>query len=244
MAGLSAARRLGGSALGIPGSALGIPGPALGARQLGAILGMAVLLGFQVPAAAQQEGVSLSVRLSPTVMPNGARPPWIQVRNLLADRTWAEHLDQAFPIRLQYRLEIWRSRSGWLDDFQRATEWSMVIQRELLQDVYKVTQIFRAEVREQRFPTRDELARFVGSIYQPEVLPRGTGTFYYNVSVAISALSDEDMKELERFLSGVEPNQQTPEPSSVAMWLRRLLLRIAGLPEQRLEARSETFVAR
>ena len=195
------------------------------------------------PVAAQSSRVSLSVRLSPDSTAAGARRPWIQLRDLIADATWSEALDKTFPVRLQFRLEIWRGREGWIDDFQRATEWSVVIQREPLQDVYRVTRILQYGPEEFRFATRDELAAWVRQVNQVDVLPRGSGTFYYNVVLRISALSDEDMEELERFLSG-DPDAPRRAPSPIMRAVRGFFLRMAGLPQQQLEARSERFVVR
>ncbi len=192
---------------------------------------------------AQSPRVSLAVSLGPEPSPGAGRHAWIQVRDLLADRTWVDALDQAFPIRMQFRLEIWRSREGWLDDFQRATEWTMVIQREPLQDVYRVTRILLSGPEQFQFATRDELARWVRQVNRIEVLPRGSGTFYYNVVLQLSTLSIEDMEELERFLAGDTANTPRP-PSSIGRSLRRFLLRLAGLPSQDLQARSERFVIR
>ena len=194
-------------------------------------------------ASAQTPRVNLSVRLSPDSMPNGARRPWIQVRNLIPDPVWSEALDKAFPVRLEFRLEIWRGREGWIDDFQRATEWNVVIQREPLQDVYRVTRILLSGPEEFRFATRDELDAWIRQVNQIDVLPRGSGNFYYNVSLRISALSDDDMEELERFLSG-DPNAPRQQTSALIRALRGFFLRLAGLPQQTLEARSERFVVR
>jgi hypothetical protein len=152
-------------------------------------------------------------------------------------------LDKTFPLRLQFRLEIWRSKEGWIDDFQRATEWSLVIQREPLQDVYRVTRLLLSGPEEFRFATRDELDAWVRQVNQIDVVPRGSGTFYYNVTLRISALSDEDMEELERFLSG-DPNAPRRPTSPFWRSVRNFFLRMAGLPQQQLEARSEKFVVR
>jgi len=194
-------------------------------------------------AAAQTPRVDLSVRLSPDSMPNGARRPWIQVRNLIPDPVWSEALEKAFPVRLEFRLEIWRGRDGWIDDFQRATEWSVVIQREPLQDVYRVTRILLSGPEEFRFATRDELDAWIRQVNQIDVIPRGSGSFYYNVTLRISALSDDDMEELERFLSG-DPNAPKHQTSAFIRALRGFFLRLAGLPQQTLEAKSDRFTVR
>ena len=101
-------------------------------RILAAVLAFGSLL--TAPAAAQRPKVGLSVQLGPDTFPRGVRYARVQLRSLFADPDWANALDQSFPIRLTYRMEIWRSRDGWIDEFQRATEWSTVIQYEPLQD--------------------------------------------------------------------------------------------------------------
>jgi len=201
-------------------------------------------IGALAPVArAQAPRVSLAVRLSPDSTPSGARRPWIQVRDLIPDPVWSEALNRTFPVRLEFRLEIWRGRDGWIDDFQRATEWSLVIQREPLQDVYRVTRILLSGPEEFHFATRDELAAWMRQVNQIDVLPRGTGTFYYNVSLRISALSDEDMEDLERFLSG-DPTAPKRQSSPLIRAMRNFFLRMAGLPVQTLEMRSEKFLVR
>jgi hypothetical protein len=202
---------------------------------------LAFVLGLAAPAAAQTSRVELVVRLAPPALPDGARRAQVQVRDLLADRRWADALDQAFPIRLSYRLEIWRSREGWIDEFQRATEWSAVIQREPLQDQYRVTQIFLSGPIESRFNTRDELARWMGVPNEIDALPQGTGTFYYNVKVKLSALSAEDMDELERFLAGQPATRSNPGRGSIGQRVREFLLRVAGMPSDELEVKSSSF---
>ena len=204
------------------------------------VLFLALGLAVAAPAAAQPERVSLVVRLAPKREVTGARRVWVTVRDLLADSRWSQALDQSFPIRLSFRLEIWRSRAG-LDELQRATEWSTVVQREPLEDQFRVTQILLSGPVERRYATRDALIRALGTTSEVDALPTGTGTFYYTVRLRITALSDEDMEELERFLAGDPNAPSSPEGGSIGRSIRRLLLKIAGLPSQDLEARSEEF---
>ncbi|HEV8600386.1 MAG TPA: hypothetical protein VGQ69_13595 [Gemmatimonadales bacterium] len=194
--------------------------------------------------AASQTRVGLVVGLYQQPEPNGARKPLVQVRDLLADVRWSEALNQSFPIRLSYRLEIWHSREGWIDAFQRATEWSIVIQWEPLEDQYLARRILLSGTEEFRFTNREELDRWVRGINLVDALPQGTGTFYYNVKLRITALSDEDMEELERFLAGQSAAEARPERSSIGRSLRRFLLRMAGLPWEELEVKSGKFTVR
>ncbi len=194
-----------------------------------------------LPVTAQTPRVSLSVTLSPPVTPTGARRPRVQVRDLLADPRWSQALiEQSFPLRLSFRLEIWRSREGWIDEFQRAAEWSTVIQFEPLEEQFHVTRLFLSGPEEFRFATRDSLERWIRSINEVDALPQGTGTFYYNVTLTITALSDADMEELDRFLNG-DVGPPKPSQGSLGRSVRRFLLRVAGLPWDELELRSDKF---
>ena len=177
-------------------------------------------------------------------MPRGVRYAHVQVRSLFADSRWAEALKQSFPIRLTFRMEIWRSRDGWIDEFQRATEWSTVVQYEPLQDQYKVTELFLSGPVETRYATLDELSRWIGSTREVDALPVGAGSFYYDVKLRISALSDEDMEEIEQFLAGGQATPARPERSSIGRSFRRFLLRLAGLPGEELTVRTERFRVR
>jgi hypothetical protein len=211
-------------------------------RVLAAVLALGGLLTG--PAAAQRPKVGLSVQLGPDTFPRGVRYARVQVRSLFADPDWADALDQSFPIRLTYRMEIWRSRDGWIDEFQRATEWSTVIQYEPLQDQYRVTELLLSGPVETRYQTRDELARWIGITREVDALPVGAGSFYYDVKLRISALSDEDMEEIEQFLAGGQATPSRPERSSIGRSFRRFLLRLAGLPGEELTVRTERFRVR
>ncbi|HEU5219912.1 MAG TPA: DUF4390 domain-containing protein [Gemmatimonadales bacterium] len=193
------------------------------------------------PVSAQTPRVSLSVALGPDNLPMHARRARVQVRDLLGDKRWSDALEQLFPIRLSFRLEIWRSRDGWIDEFQRAAEWSTVIQREPLQDQYRVTRLLLSGPEEFRFATRDELERWLRYTTEVDALPQGTGSFYYTVTLTITALSNEDMEKLERFLAGQDAAPVQPENNSLGKRVRQFLLRIAGLPWEELEVRSEKF---
>jgi len=204
------------------------------------MLALALGGGFAAPAAGQTTRVGLFVGLDQQAEPNGARRALVQVQDLLRDPRWATALDQSFPIRLSFRLEIWRSREGWIDDFQRATEWSTVIQREPLEDQYHVTRILLSGAEEFRFATQDLLDHWISAINKVDALPQGSGSFYYTVTLRITALSDEEMEELERFLSG-QSGPPGRERSSIGRSVRRFLLRMAGLPWEELEAKSGKF---
>ena len=76
--------------------------------------------------------------------PSAAPPRRIRpssTRNLLEDTPWLRTPAQGLPVRLQYRLEIWRSREAWLDDVVRQLEWTIVVRHEPLLDQFTVTRL-------------------------------------------------------------------------------------------------------
>lgn len=182
----------------------------------------------------------LEVTLTPDTASQGAGLPQIRLRNLLEDSRWAEALRSGLPIRLHYRVELWRSRSGWLDAFERQTEWDVLVRREPLLDQYTmVTALGRAR-RVRRYGTLDALSAALEFSYRVAVRPAEPGTYYYIGSLRISTLSDSDLAELDRFLRGGNGGDGGLG-AILGRGATRILLRFAGLPTQRIEARSPEF---
>lgn len=205
---------------------------------------LAVFIGFAAPLDAQRNRVALEVDLGPPDSA-GARKPLVRVRGLLQEERWAKALESSFAIRLTFKLEIWRSREGWIDEFDRQTEWMFVVQREPLQENYRLNLIFLAGPVERSFTDRAALEGFLGSRFEVDALPRGRGTFYYSVGLKISTLSDDELEDVERFLAG-QPNAPPGERgrNPLGRGFYRFLLRVAGLPWEELEKRSPEFTVR
>jgi len=208
-------------------------------------LTLAFGLSLAASAAGQTPRVGLVVGLAPPAEPSGARRARVQVKDLLVDQRWLGALDQAFPIRLSFEMEIWRSRQVGPDDYQRTAQWSILIQRDLLEDQYLVTRILNSGPEQFRFANRDSLARWIGGINEVDALPQGNGTFYYNFKLKIATLSDQEMEDLERFLRGETKTPPQQERSSLMRTLRRFIARLGGgLPLEELEKRTDQFAVR
>jgi hypothetical protein len=80
-----------------------------------------------------------------------------------------------------------------------------------------------------------------------DVRPSRTGRYYYLAKLEVETLSLSDLEELRRWLRGeVGPavaGSGSPE-SAVESGVRRVLVRMIGLPTRRMEARSGTFTVR
>ena len=191
--------------------------------------------------------VRLSLRLAADSAATGSRAPIVRSENLLGDGRWLSALRSGLPVRLHYRVEVWRSRGGWFDAFERQAEWDVVLRHEPLLDQYTVLTIFGGRVQERRYATLDALNAALAFSYQVNVRPAASGRYYYTASMGISTLSDSDLDELQRFLEGdLGEVAQGEEGAGNALGrgATRFLLRLAGLPSLRLEVRSVTFEVR
>ncbi len=73
-------------------------------------------------AAAQSPSLSLTVERF---------QPRVQVAGLLADGKFVGLMRSGFPLRLHYRLELWKVRSGWFDQFVREVSWDFLCRLEV-----------------------------------------------------------------------------------------------------------------
>jgi hypothetical protein len=191
--------------------------------------------------------VQLEVSLARDSSPQGSRNPVVRSPGLLADDRWLGALRSGLPVRLHYRVEVWQSREGWFDLLVRQTEWDVVVRHEPLLDQYTMLTVTGNRVQERRYATLDALSAALAFSYQVNVRPADRGRYYYAASVELSTLSDTDLDELERFLEGDLPGvAQGREGIGEALGrgATRILLRLAGLPSLRLEARTGRFQVR
>ncbi|MDH4347698.1 MAG: hypothetical protein OEW17_02755 [Gemmatimonadota bacterium] len=196
------------------------------------------------PGAAQDTtGVSLEVRLSGDSL-SSTRDPVVRTRNLLADTPWLATLREGLPVRLAYRLEVWSTRSGWLDAIERQVEWAVVVRHEPLLDQFSVVRLLPPNrVQQNRYATPGALAGALGRGYQFQVTPNDPGRYYYTVALTVTTLSDSDLEEFERMLRG-ELADGGDGGNNLAKRARRLVLRLAGLPTLNVSAKSEPFDVR
>jgi hypothetical protein len=172
----------------------------------------------------------------------------VRSENLLGTTSrWLTALRSGLPVRLHYRVEVWRSRGAWFDTFERQAEWDVLIRHEPLLDQYTLVTFVGAARQERRYATIDALGAALAFAYQVNVRPAAAGRYYYAASLQVTTLSDSDLDELERFLAGdmgraAERNGNLGD--ALGREATRFLLRLAGLPSLRLEARSQPFSVR
>jgi len=169
--------------------------------------------------------------------------PRVQSTGLLADGRFVALMRSGFPLRLHYRLELWKVRASWFYQFVRDVQWDAVARHDPLADDFV---LIRTGGSTTRYATPEELARALEIPYTiPLHPPTGnSGRFYFLCRLEVSTLNDTDLEELSRWLRGDVGPAVSGEGNfgqALVRGAQRVLVRIAGLPRQRLEARSPTF---
>lgn len=204
-------------------------------RVAGPFLAVGVLLGAAAaPSGAAAQRPSLTVTLQSEV-------PRVQSAGLLTDGRFVALMRSGFPLRLHYRLELWRVRAIWFDQFVREVPWDAVARHDPLADDFV---LIRSGGRETRYATPDALARALEIPYTIPLRAPESGRVYFLCRLEVSTLNDTDLQELSRWLKGDVGPAVSGEGSlggALARGAQRVLVRLAGLPRLRLEARSPVF---
>ena len=192
---------------------------------------LALLSGAALPAAAQDPSLSI-------ILQNGI--PRVQVVALLANGKFVGLMRSGFPLRLHFRLELWRTRATWFDQYASEAAWDVVAHYDPLADDFV---LLRSNGTTARYATAQALGRALEIPYKITLAPKGAGRFYYLCRLEVSTLNDTDLQELERWLKGeVSPavSGRGDLGDALVRGAQRVLVRIAGLPRLTLEARSES----
>lgn len=198
-------------------------------------LAFLALLGAAAASQAGAQAPALTVTLQRGV-------PRVQTTGLLSDGKFVGLMRSGFPLRLHYRLELWRARSGWFDQYVSEDAWDAVARHDPLADDFVL--IRSAGVRVTRYGTADALERALEIPVYVKRTPKGSGNFYFLCRLEVTTLNDTDLEELTRWLKGdVSPavSGGGDVGGALSRGAQRLLVRIAGLPRLTLEARSETL---
>lgn len=191
----------------------------------------------QSPSPSSSHSPTLTVTLQTNV-------PRVRSTGLLSDGKFVGLMRSGFPLRLHYRLELWKVRGSWFDQFVREVSWDVVARNDPLADDFVLIRPGgRASVT--RYATPDELASALEIPYTVTLTPSGSsGRYYFIGRLEVTTLNDTDLQELSRWLSGDVGPAVSGEGNfgeALARGAQRVLVRLAGLPRQRLEARSPTI---
>ncbi|MFN2572131.1 MAG: hypothetical protein ABR537_11075, partial [Gemmatimonadales bacterium] len=110
-------------------------------------VGAALLLTLTPRVGAALQSPALTVTLQTTT-------PRVRSTGLLADGKFVGLMRSGFPLRLHYRLELWRVRASWFDQFVRDVTWDAVARNDPLADDFV---LIRQGGAISRYATPDEL---------------------------------------------------------------------------------------
>jgi len=165
----------------------------------------------------------------------------VQAAGLLDDGRFLDLMRSGFPLRLHFRLELWKERSGWFDRYITGVEWDAVARDDPLAEEFV---LIRTGGGVSRYNTNEDLAAALAVPYRVTLEARGDGRFYLVARLEVTTLNDTDLEELSRWLKGdVTPAVSGRENlgQALAHGAQRALVRIAGLPTLTLEGRSAVF---
>ncbi len=165
-------------------------------------------------------------------------PLLVRVGDVLDDGL-RDALESALPVRFHLRAELWRKRT--LDRLVVAEEISVAIIPDPLGEGYTLETRSGA----QTVPSLAAAQSALAGLLQPRMTPRQAGRHYYIVTLEVETLSLSDLDELRRWLRGeVAPalGGDSNPVRAVGRGVRRLLVRVIGLPTRRFEARTGTFI--
>lgn len=199
---------------------------------------MLLLLGAASPSLSAQATRPLSVSAGTA---SGWRPA-VQLNGVLQDQALRSALASGLPLRFHFRIELWQ-KEGVFDRLTGAQEalWSMV------QNPLEGDYILGNGRVEHRLSTLEEGEAVLQAAFASSLQPRGGGRFYYLATLDVETLSLSDLEELRRWLRGeARPavEGRTPPGRAVERGLRRVFVRLIGLPTRRWEARTPSFVSR
>ena len=164
----------------------------------------------------------------------------MRVGDLLSDGGLTRALHSGLPLRIRVVAELWKD--GFFDSQRGRAEWRATVVYDPLEERYRVItpDVDSATVVE-------SLAQVEGLLqerFRPPLRPQEGGRFYYLGEVQVETLSLSDLEELQQWLRGDLAPAVAGEgrmEDAVGSGVRRMLVRMLGLPARRFRVRSPTF---
>ncbi len=206
-----------------------------------AVLAAAVAAaGAQTPPDAAPAAPRLSVTLARDA-DGTLRPPVVRATGALVGGAFGGALHDGFPVRYHFRLELRRSGRILPDRLEGDVEWYAVVLLDPLTEEYDLV---RSGGSEEHFPSAPDVERALATAFTVDLMPRGRDQYYYLGTLEIESLSLSELDEAERWLSGEfgpALARRGDVGEALGRGVRRLLVRLSGLPRLRLESRSAFF---
>ncbi len=159
------------------------------------------------------------------------------------------YINKGVPIHFEYRLELWRERSGWFDKLIDATDISIKVRYDTWEKRYSVVQSTPDLIIENSLESEREALELLTTTGPDTLfLDDPTGVFYLVGRLSIKTMSFSNYKEVEAWLKGGVSNAEKPEleeaPSKIGEFVFNVAMRVSGLKNISREIRSPSFMLR
>lgn len=181
----------------------------------------------------------------PTATRLTAEGPLVRARAILSDPYLRELLENGFPARLHFRVELWAD-ARFFDELQRTAEWDVIVRFRGVERTYEVLQVVgQRPLSLGAFTTLEDADAAVSrAVRVPIRAPAEDRRFYYLAALRVEALSVSDLDEVNRWLRGdLQPAVRGDRNPGTALGrgLRALATRLLGGERREYAEQSATF---
>lgn len=171
--------------------------------------------------------------------------PLVRARAVLSDKRMRELLENGFPARLSYRVELWSSER-FADQLHRAVEWEVLVRWRGTDQRYEVSQRVGERVLSLGSFARieDAEAAVERPLRVPIAAPARNRRYYYQAALEVRTLSVSDLDEVNAWLRGeLTPAVRGERNPGTALTrgLRSLSTRLLGGERREYAARTAIF---
>lgn len=205
-------------------------------KRLAVLLLSFQLLGLSPPGLRAQEPAPLRFHLQPET---GAA--WLETVDLVSDARILDAVHSGLPLRIRILVQLWRD--GFFDSQEGQHQWTASVIFDPFTRRYRVQSLGRSGEGEE-VNTLEEVKAKLRQTHEIPLRPRRSGRHYYLAYLELETLSLSDLQELQRWLQGeLAPAVAGEERvgSALARGLRRVLVRMLGLPAKRFQVKSPIF---
>jgi hypothetical protein len=171
--------------------------------------------------------------------------PLVRARGVLSDNRMRALLENGFPARLSYRVELWSSER-FADQLHRAVEWEVMVRWRGTDQRYEVSQRVGDRVLSLGHFARVEDAEAAAErpLRVPIAAPARSRRYYYQATLEVKTLSVSDLDEVNAWLRGeltpaVRGNRNPG--TAVTRGVRSLTTRLLGGERREYAARTAIF---
>ena len=162
----------------------------------------------------------------------------------MADGMFEGSLRNGFPVRFDFRLELWRD-ARFFDHAGGELNWEVIV---ILDPVANTYQLIRSTDSTAVATTLPDLRSLDSALATPFTVdlvpPQRGGRYYYIADLEAESLSISDFEEVERWLRGDlgrALTQRGDVGNAFSRGARLALIRLSGLPHRSLQARTARF---